>query len=112
MTVFACMQWPDPRFTKLIGDSDLVYRTPQPAPSLFQPPMKTWLEHVAEELDCRQADLCLCRSFENGIERYWWEQRASTCKLCNGTKQVPSSVICGGQGIEYLTDPCSECNKQ
>ena len=60
--VFACMQQ---RF-HTIGSSE----------PLWQIPMKTWLEHVAEDLGCKESEICLCRQIDkDGVERWWWERK-------------------------------------
>ncbi len=64
MNAFACMQL-HPNIQPHLG-----------GPSLWQPPMKTWMEFVAEELGCEHHELRLCRQVdESGVERWWWEKK-------------------------------------
>lgn len=63
-SAFACMQWPYP-------SQDMFNH----GPSLFTPPMKTWLELILEKTGLDADQVCLCHAVEDGVERWWWEQR-------------------------------------
>lgn len=81
-STFACMAGPYHIYNPISGDHHYipVHSPPVSAPTptlapVFTLPMKTWMEHVANELGCKHSELMLCRRIENGVEETWWERR-------------------------------------
>ena len=69
MATFACMQWQ-------YGPPGHTYPLPS-QPSLFQPPMKTWLELFLSEEGCEASEVELCHEIRDGVECWWWQKQKS-----------------------------------